>query len=206
MIADRASREWKDGSTTASPHSSWMASHSHGVDTPRTTSVPGRHKICECGCESLLHRLRRRRDYHNVSAPTWLGGDNYDFGEIEQMVTTVLQANPEAKLMMRVALDLPPFWFEEHPDSITRVRTTDGREVEWLETNSLVGTMASQAWREQQAIALKKLIEYCASRPWASQVVGFNISGGMTEEWFAWASNDAVYGHIRCFGDYSPHE
>jgi hypothetical protein len=144
------------------------------------------------------------RHYHNVSAPTWLGGDEYDFGEIEQWATTILQANPDAKLILRLALGLPPFWFTENPDSLVRIQTTDGRELIWQETDSQVASLTSKAWREQQAVVLRKLIQYCASRPWASQVVGFNLGGALTEEWFAWASCDEIVKPVKLFSDYSP--
>jgi hypothetical protein len=154
---------------------------------------------------NLFHILAAPgRHYHNVSAPTWLGGDNYDFGEIEQWATTILQANPDAKLIFRLALGLPPFWFAEHPESEVRVQTDDGRELAWQESGSTVASLASEAWRKQQAITLRKLIQYCSSRPWASQVIGFNLGGGVTEEWFAWGSCEDIVKPVKIFGDYSP--
>ena len=143
------------------------------------------------------------RHYHNACAPTWMGGDEYDFGEVEQWATTILQANPDAKMILRLALGLPPFWFNEHLESLARIQTTDGREMVWEETQSRVATMTSEVWRKQQAVALRKLIQYCASRPWASQVIGFNLGGGMTEEWFAWASCDDIITPVKYFSDYS---
>ena len=144
------------------------------------------------------------RHFHSVSAPTWLGSDGYDFGELEQWVATILQADPEAKIVIRLALGLPPFWFAEHPDSRVRIRTVEGREVVWHETGSMVASLTSVPWREQQAAVLRRLIQYIASRPWASQVVGFNLGGGMTEEWFAWASCEDIVTPVKCFSDYSP--
>ena len=144
------------------------------------------------------------RHYHNVAAPTWLGGDDYDFGEVEQWATTILSANPDAKIIFRLALGLPPFWFNENPDSQVRIQTIDGRELKYLETDSKVATLTSEAWRKQQAVALTKLIEFISSQPWASQAVGFNLGGAMTEEWFAWASNDEIIKPVKIFSDYSP--
>ncbi len=162
------------------------------------------NEFAESGA-SLFHiTCAAGRHFHNVSAPTWLGGDEYDFGEVEQWATTALQANPNAKLVLRVALGLPPFWFADHPDSRVRVRTMDGRELVWNETDSAVAALTSPAWREQQAVALRELIRYVASRPWASHVVGLNLGGGMTEEWFAWASCDNIVTPVQYFSDYSP--
>lgn len=144
------------------------------------------------------------RHYHNVSAPTWLGGGRWSFGEVDQWAAAVLQANPDAKLIVRLALGMPPFWFDRHPDSEAHIQTQDGKILPWQETSSQVATIASDTWRREQAIALRRLIRYIASRPWASQVIGFNLGGGTTEEWFAWACNDNLLTEVAYFSDYSP--
>ncbi len=144
------------------------------------------------------------RHYHNVSAPTWLHRECWSFGEVDQWASTVLQANPDARLIIRLALGMPPFWFDMHPDSEVRIQTQDGRTLTWQETSSQVATLCSAVWRREQGAALRRLIRYIASRPWASQVIGFNLGGGTTEEWFAWACNDNLVTEVTYFSDYSP--
>ena len=133
------------------------------------------------------------RHIHNVARATWLPGDVFDFGDLDERVAMALQANPEARLLPRVSLDLPPWWIAAHPESGARIRTENG-DVLWEETGAQVCTMTSEAWRTRQAEVLRAFIRHCAAKPWAERVIGFVISGGVTEEWFAWGANDAQYG------------
>jgi hypothetical protein len=135
---------------------------------------------------------------HNIAAPTWYGGDEYDFGSIQQSVCQALAANPEAKLVFRVSLLLPPIWLADHPDAAAAIRTDDGMDVAWEETQSPAISLASPAWRHQQARVLEELIAFCSSQPWSRNVISFFPTGGVTEEWFAWGCNQ------NRFADYSP--
>ncbi|HBR20564.1 MAG: hypothetical protein UV78_C0001G0021 [Parcubacteria group bacterium GW2011_GWA2_43_17] len=132
------------------------------------------------------------RHIHQKAAPTWLGGDSYDFGQIEQRVSTALQANPDARLIMRVSLCLPPFWLQEHKDSKVLIRTDSG-DIEWEETGSAAASLASQSWRLQQQKVLRDLIQYCKKQPWADRIISFFPTGAVTEEWFSWGCNDGQY-------------
>ena len=137
------------------------------------------------------------RHVHNVTRPTWQPDGSFDFRQLDEYAAMALAANPEANLLLRVSLSLPPRWFKDHPEDRVLVRK-DGREVVWEETGGIAASFTSSAWREQQAKNLRTLIAYVQSQPWANRVVGILLMGGVTEEWFAWASNDTL-----C-GDYSP--
>ena len=169
------------------------------------TFAPGViHEFANNGADLFHITCSAGRHYHNVAEPTWLGGNKYDYGEIEQMAATILQANPKARIIIRLALGLPPFWYNQNKSSLVKTQSAvDGKQLVWWETDSQVGSLTSEAWRQQQATALRNLVRYCATRPWSSQVIGFNIGGAMTEEWFAWASCDEIIKPVKYFGDYS---
>jgi hypothetical protein len=103
-----------------------------------------------------------------------------------------LQANPDAYLTLRVALSLPPFWLQQHPESRALVRTDQG-DLTWEETGTVACSLASGEWRAQQEQELRLLIRHCMKQPWASRLAGFMIMGEVTEEWFAWGCNDGFY-------------
>jgi len=131
--------------------------------------------------------------YHHTAAPTLVAPGEWDFGELEQRVGMSLQANPDARLMLRVSLGMPPFWTQAHEGEQVLVETVAGR-VPWYEyTAYQAPSLASEAWRRDQAEALRELLRYCTSRPWASRLIGFWLTGEVTEEWFAWGSNDGQY-------------
>jgi hypothetical protein len=134
---------------------------------------------------------------HQIVDPTWTGPEEWDFGDLDERVGMALQANPDGFLEFRMNLALPPFWIADHPDAKALVRSEAG-DVPWQETGTQAISIASRAWREDQAAAVRRLIAYCEEQPWADRVIAFVISGEVTEEWFAWACND---GH---HSDYSP--
>ncbi len=134
---------------------------------------------------------------HKVVDPTWTDWDEWDFGDLDERVATALQANPDGLLEMRANLALPPFWIAEHLEDRALVRTEHG-DIPWEETGTQAISLASAAWRADQAKALRRLIAYCAEQPWADRVFAFVVSGEVTEEWFAWGANDGFY------SDYSP--
>jgi hypothetical protein len=149
------------------------------------------------GADLFVVPVAAGRHVHQVSAPTWVAPDRYDFSEVDERVCMSLQANPDAFLILRASLALPMFWMQEHPDAIAKVRTPQG-DVAWEETGTLAASIASDDWRKQQAVCLRALIDHCAHQPWASRVIGFMPTAEVTEEWFAWGCNDGFY------ADYSP--
>ena len=133
------------------------------------------------------------RHLHNVAAPTWIAPDEWDFGQLDERVNMSLQANPKAMITLRVGLALPPFWNTQQGDSArTLVRTAEGN-LPWEETGCPSVPLALEAWRHDQGEALRKLLQYVKTRPWASRVIGLWLSGEVTEEWFAWGCNDNYY-------------
>lgn len=151
----------------------------------------------ENGANLFLLVTNAGRHVHNVTWPTWQNDGSFDFRQLDEYAALALSANADANLLIRVSLSLPPKWLGQHPDSKAVVRQGD-KEVAWEETGGRAATFVSEAWRKQQAENLHKLIDHVRAQPWADRVIGFVLMGGVTEEWFAWASND------RLASDYSP--
>ena len=134
---------------------------------------------------------------HHVALPIWHGGDNFDFGQIAERISTGLQANPDADFILRLNFALPHSWYTENPDSKVMVRTENG-DIPWEETLSTGNSLADENWRQKEVEILNKLIDHIKEQPWAERVIGFMLGTEVTEEWFAWGCNDGQ------FGDYSP--
>ena len=159
---------------------------------PGNVTQFGRH-----GANTFALVANAGKHVHNVNRPTWQDDGSFDFRELDEFATLAMSANPDANLLIRVSLSLPPKWFQKHLDSRVVVRDGD-KEVIWEETGGIVPSFVSEAWRKQQAENLRRLIDYIRSQPWADRVAGFYLMGGVTEEWFAWGCNDKLN------GDYSP--
>ncbi|MDX9972484.1 MAG: hypothetical protein RBU21_05765 [FCB group bacterium] len=145
------------------------------------------------GADMFVVATNAGQHIHQIAAPTWKGGDVYDFGELDERIAMGLQANPEAFITLRVSLALPTPWVRQHDDSRVRVRS-DAGDLPWEETGCPAVSLASEKWRIQQAECLRRLLQHCKQQPYAKRVIAVILGGEVTEEWFAWASNDGQYG------------
>jgi len=131
--------------------------------------------------------------HHVAASPNWQGDDRYDFGQIDERVGFSLQANPDGLLFFRISLALPRFWAVAHEDDLALVHTEAGFLV-WEEASAYCApSLASDVWRGHQEKALRRVLRYCSSQPWADRIAGFWLTCEVTEEWFAWACNDGAY-------------
>ena len=145
------------------------------------------------GCNVFCVPVAAGRHTYNVSAPTWIEPNRFDFGEIEERVGLSLQANPEGWIMLRVSLCLPPFWFTDHSDQQACIRA-DGKDIRWFEQGyQHAASLASETWRRDQESALRRLLRWCRQQPWANRLCGVWLACATTEEWFHWACNDQLY-------------
>lgn len=144
------------------------------------------------GANIFLLVTNAGRHIHNVTRPTWIHSNVHDYGELDEAAAMALAANNGAHLLLRVSLSLPPFWFKEHPEARVRIRDS-GRDMVWEESGGIAPSLSSITWREQQAENLRHLILYVRKQPWAARVIGVILCGGVTEEWFSWASLDTRY-------------
>ncbi len=133
-----------------------------------------------------------RHVHHHPAAPTVPAPGVHDFSELDERVAFSLQSQPEARVMLRISLAPPHFWMQEHPDTLARVRTKQGKLIH-EETGSYQVSMTAEAWRAYQAELLRGLLEHCKAQPWADRFIGVWLTGGVTEEWFAWGSNDGLF-------------
>ncbi len=155
---------------------------------PGSVSQFGAH-----GCNVFCVPVAAGRHTYNVSAPTWIEPNRFDYGEIEERVGLSLQANPNGWIMLRISLCLPPFWFSEHRDQQAAVRV-NGKDIRWYEQGyQHAASLASEAWRRDQEHALRDLLRWCRKQPWANRLCGIWLACATTEEWFHWGCNDQLY-------------
>ena len=101
--------------------------------------------------------------------------DEPDFSSLDESVGRILSACPDAYIFPRVNLSMPLWWIEENPDCLDG---TGKREL-----------LCSLKFRQTAADMLRQLIDYVNLSPYASHIVGYQIAGGNTEEWFYFDMN-----------------
>ena len=139
---------------------------------------------------------------YGYSRPMWSGKDQWDFAELDERVRVILAAAPKARLVPRIYLDAPEWWRRENPTEMMVLgngSTSFGEKLFALPRPGEFPSLASEKWRGDMRRALARVIEHVDRSDYAGRVIGYQLSGQKTEEWYHWSMN------TDRLGDYSPH-
>jgi hypothetical protein len=103
----------------------------------------------------------------------WL--DPGAFEQLEKTARFVLDNAPDAYLIMRVNVDAPKEWCEQHPEEVIR-----------FQTGALHGhySFASEAWQKRAGQEFEKFIDRVEKTFIAKRNLGYFLNAGGTEEWY----------------------
>ncbi len=115
-----------------------------------------------------------------------------DYSLFEENVRRILQACPNAKIFPRVYVSMPQWWVEENPDEVCTTVLGAKREA-----------LYSRKYREDGGAFLRQLIAHIQASSYADHIIGYQIAGGGTQEWFHFDSNGSLSGCTRdCYRAY----
>ena len=101
-----------------------------------------------------------------------------DFSLFDEAVEKILDACPDAYIIPRVNISMPVWWEEENPEELNIKDGVPCRE-----------SFYSQKWRDDASAFLREFTQYVNSCKYAPHIVGYQIAGGNTEEWFHFDMN-----------------
>ena len=103
-----------------------------------------------------------------------------DSSDIDAKMRLVVAANPDAKVLARVALNPPRWWLDVHAEQMMIHRDPYlGEDVEG-EYDSV--SFASELWRRDMAVALREVIRHM-EKTWGANILGYHLAGGECGEW-----------------------
>jgi len=131
-------------------------------------------------------------------------GEDPDFGRFDQAVRKILTACPEAMIFPRVNVSAGRQWELDHPDELCYEGNAKEPERKRL-------CFASELWAELVEAQLSALIRHIESSDYAEHIIGYQIAGGNTEEWFAFndrggkglRSDEAFQAYVAAGGEES---
>ncbi|MBS7263313.1 MAG: hypothetical protein KIG36_06875 [Eubacteriales bacterium] len=100
--------------------------------------------------------------------------DPPDFALADRVFEKVLAASPDAMIFPRVNVSLPIAWERANPDELCDFGFTENRRP----------CFSSDAWASETKRLLGLFLDYLKSAPYARHIVGIQIAGGNTEEWY----------------------
>ena len=101
-----------------------------------------------------------------------------DFSPFDREVRTILTACPDAYIFPRVNVSAERQWELENPEELCHAGTSKFPERKRV-------CFASEKWAQLVERRLSALIAHIEGSDYASHIIGYQIAGGNTEEWFA---------------------
>ena len=105
--------------------------------------------------------------------------DNPDFSGFDADMERLLAACPDAMVLPRVNVNASHGWEKAHPDELCDEnpppRDPDHRRF----------CIASDVWAETVKRQLEAFVRHVESMPYADHVIGYQLAGGATDEWFS---------------------
>ena len=111
----------------------------------------------------------------------------YSFKVYEEKVLQMLEAVPEARILLLVRMEFPK-WLEAHPTEGVEYANGPLESTGDERINRVARpTAASQAYRAEVKSFLAQLGEYTQSQPWGKRVVAIRPCWGVYTEWHMYA-------------------
>ncbi len=103
----------------------------------------------------------------------WRDEGVFDLHELSDEINVVLEADPEAWLLVRLNIDPPAWWEERYPEGCCLLG--DG--------STLRQSFASTLWRDHTENAVRQVLQLLSEEAYAERLICMHVAGSQTEEW-----------------------
>ncbi|HZF64417.1 MAG TPA: hypothetical protein VEZ55_08035, partial [Chitinophagaceae bacterium] len=121
--------------------------------------------------------------------------DTLDMAKVQRQVKGVLDACPNAGVVIRIHVNAPFWWNEKNPEECTKYadgpieQRTYGvpfNNEDGDVDRALRASLASMKWRKEAGEKLKQFCKRLYNTPEGNSVLGFHVRGGIYGEWHYW--------------------
>jgi|LSQX01.2.fsa_nt_gb beta-galactosidase len=138
------------------------------------------YKLFSIPCYFGSLGINTRSGIHPFEPGIFDNPDSADFSVFDGNVKTLLEKSPKAHILPRVDVSMPERWIDENPDELICSDSGIRREC-----------FASEKWLCDVCSMLREFIGHLEASDYAENVVGYQLCGGNTQEWFPFAENPA---------------
>ncbi|MBQ9774414.1 MAG: beta-galactosidase [Lentisphaeria bacterium] len=100
--------------------------------------------------------------------------EEWEYKELDRVMTAVLKDNPNAYYLIRVRLNPPAWWGRQYPDEMMRLE--NGR-------SGGGASVASERYRKDVKEALRRVIRHL-EKNYGKNIAGYHPAGANSSEWF----------------------
>ena len=111
--------------------------------------------------------------------PGIFDGETPDFSLFDRQIEEILEACPDAYIFPRVNVNLSPAWEEAHPDEL------NDTPYERHPLSKRRVCFSSDLWAEEICRMLTIYVRHIQSSSYARHVIGYQLAGGNTDEWYS---------------------
>ena len=130
----------------------------------------------------------------------WRRVSDFDPEPVSAEILSVLDANPNAKVMVRLHVNAPYWWHRDHPEECVIYRNPDGDKpgIDDGEPDRLIRndakehmrvSYASKLWIKEACEKIRLLLEHIKSMPHGDSLMAIQIAGGINGEWHQWGTD-----------------
>ena len=105
--------------------------------------------------------------------PLWTGENKYDYSSIIEDFNKIIEADPHAKVIIRIYLEPPQWWEDANPDEVCMLPNGESFRVSFF----------SKKWQKEAGKTLKDCVHWILNSQYAKYFVGVHVAAGGTEEW-----------------------
>lgn len=140
----------------------------------------------------------------------WHKTSPFDTEAMIAEISSVLDANPDAKVLMRLHMNPPYWWLRDNPDECVLYRTPDGdipgiddgeqdRLIRNDASHHLRVSLASEKWLSEASEKLGLLCDALRGTPEGEALLGIQPACGIYGEWHQWGIDVSkpMTGHFR---------
>ena len=121
----------------------------------------------------------------------WLDENKFDFTQIDKACQTILNVNPNAKLMFSIACEMPDWWIKKYPDDGAFWSNGSKPAPHHTEKQDL----ASKRWLKDARIGMKAFFDFLKGSDYSGVVFAISPGESRNREWF-WNNFNYFPGHL----------
>ena len=126
----------------------------------------------------------------------WHRTTDYETAPMIAEVEGVLEANPDALILLRLHLNPPYWWMREHPEECVLYNgepgIDDGDQLRLIRNDHrkhIRVSLASELWMKEAGEKLEQFCRECADTEAGRHVMGIQVACGVNGEWHQWGED-----------------